>query len=71
MLAREFFHYLFCGLGQVRFQCGARRDGIVLQHLGIGAAQGYGDTATDPDWDEARRSVTTIAELNASRSSPA
>jgi hypothetical protein len=48
-----------------------RRDGIVLQHQGIGAAQGYNDTATDPDWDEAQRSVSAIAELSASRASPA
>jgi len=45
-----------------------RRDGIVLQNLAGGLAQGYGNTATDPDWDEAQRSVAAIAELNAMRS---
>jgi len=42
-----------------------RRDGIVLQHLGSGAGQGYNDPSADPDWGEAQRSVAAIAELNA------
>jgi hypothetical protein len=59
------------GLGYKDVFVVPRRDGIVLQHQGIGAAQGYNDTATDPDWDEAQRSVSAIAELSASRASPA
>lgn len=58
------------GLGYKGVYVVPRRDGIVLQHMGIGAAQGYGDTATDPDWDEARRSVAVIAELNSTKASP-
>jgi len=45
-----------------------RRDGIVLQELTGGLAKGYNDTSTEPDWDEARRSVAAIAELNTRRS---
>jgi glycine/D-amino acid oxidase-like deaminating enzyme len=48
-----------------------RRDGIVLQNLAGGLAQGYGNTGTEPDWDEARRSVSAIAELNARRAAMA
>lgn len=59
------------GLGYKGVYVVPRRDGIVLQNLGIGEAQGYNDTATDPDWDEAQRSVLTIAELSSPRASPA
>jgi glycine/D-amino acid oxidase-like deaminating enzyme len=59
------------GLGYKNVFMVPRRDGIVLQHQGIGAAQGYNDSNTDPDWDEAQRSVSTIAELSAVRASPA
>jgi len=41
-----------------------RRDGIVLQYFGAGDAQGYNDTSVEPDWQEARTAVETIARLN-------
>ncbi len=45
-----------------------RRDGIVLQYFGEGDAQGYNDTSTEPDWEEARVAVETIARLNSAAS---
>jgi hypothetical protein len=41
-----------------------RRDGIVLQYFGADEAQGYNDTSTEPDLQEAQRAVDTIAQLN-------
>jgi len=41
-----------------------RRDGIVLQYFGADEAQGYNDPSTEPDLQEARQAVDTIAQLN-------
>jgi glycine/D-amino acid oxidase-like deaminating enzyme len=41
-----------------------RRDGIVLQYFSADEAQGYNDTSTEPDLQEARLAVNTIAQLN-------
>ena len=71
MERREFFRRGGATLGVAALAAGTivpRRDGIVLQNLAGGLAQGYGNTATEPDLDEAQRSVSAIAELNAMRS---
>jgi glycine/D-amino acid oxidase-like deaminating enzyme len=59
------------GLGYNSVFMVPRRDGLVLQHQGIGAAQGYNDANTDPDWDEAQRSVAALAQLNATKTAAA
>ena len=41
-----------------------RRDGIVLQYFGADEAQGYDDPSTEPDLQETRQAVDTIAQLN-------
>jgi glycine/D-amino acid oxidase-like deaminating enzyme len=41
-----------------------RRDGIVLQYFAADEAQGYNDTSTEPDLQEAQLAVNTIAQLN-------
>jgi len=41
-----------------------RRDGIVLQYFSADEAQGYNDPSTEPDLQEARLAVDTIAQLN-------
>ena len=47
-----------------------RRDGIVLQFYSADEAQGYNDTSTAPDLEEARQAVDTIAQLNGMTPSP-
>jgi glycine/D-amino acid oxidase-like deaminating enzyme len=59
------------GLGYNNVFMVPRRDGIVLQHGGTGAGQGYNDPNVEPDWDEAQRSVAAIAQLNALKTAAA
>jgi glycine/D-amino acid oxidase-like deaminating enzyme len=44
-----------------------RRDGIVLQYLGGGAAQGWNDSSTEPDRGQAEQAVLAMAKLNSLR----
>ena len=41
----------------------ARRDGIVVQAIGIGDMEGYGNDDETPDRAEAEKAVGVIAEL--------
>jgi glycine/D-amino acid oxidase-like deaminating enzyme len=41
----------------------ARRDGIVVQDMGIGELDGYNDTNEDPDRSKAEAAVQVVAEL--------
>ena len=43
----------------------ARRDGIVVQDVGIGEMDGYNDTNEVPDRAAAESAVQTVAELYA------
>jgi glycine/D-amino acid oxidase-like deaminating enzyme len=44
-----------------------RRDGIVLQYLGGGAAQGWNDSSTEPDRGQAEQAVLAMAKLSSMR----